>query len=227
MKMQTLTEAQFQSFIQDASLMKSDRHGPKVYRRPDEIYVKLFRQRRQFSLAAIWPYAERFHRNSLTITRRGFDTIKVDAMYTCPEIDRTMVVYKELKGELLHDALEKDLSRERIEQLAGFLAALHDKGIYFRSIHMNNIVLQPGGTLGLIDIADVRFRWHALGALRRVRNLCHLLNIQHGPQLLYVDGKLNYFLDTYLRFAKLGFIRKALFTFFIHRYIDPEYKPAI
>lgn len=225
--MKTLTKKDFQSLIQDASLLKKDRFGPKVYRRPDASYVKLFRQKRKFSLSAIWPYAERFRRNGLRLSKLGIDTVNVDAVYNCPEIERTIILYKGLEGNLLHSVLEKDASSEHLDQLAEFLAVLHNKGVYFRAIHMNNIVLQPDGTLGLIDIADVRFRWHALGALRRVRNLCHLLNIQHGPQLLYVNGSLNYFLDMYLRYAQLGYIRKRLFTLFVHKYVDPDYRPAI
>lgn len=224
--MKTLTATDFQSLIQDARLMKEDTFGPKVYRRPDATYVKLFRQKRMFSLSAIWPYVERFRRNSLTLMKRGVDTVKVDALYDCPEIGRTIVTYKELEGELLRNVLAKDASRQRIEQLAGFLAELHKKGIYFRSIHLENIVLQESGALGLIDIADMRFRWLALGPLRRVRNLCHLLKYPQDTKLLFVDGSLDYFLDSYLNFYRPSYIGKFLFSVFVHKYIDPQFRAA-
>jgi len=33
---------------------------------------------------------------------------------------------------------------------------LHEKGIYFRSMHLANVILTPDGTLGLIDISDMK-----------------------------------------------------------------------
>lgn len=224
--MKTLTEKDFQTLIKDSTLLKKDRYGPKVYRRPDATYVKLFRQKRSFSLSAIWPYVVRFRQNSLRLSKMGIDTVKVTALYNCPEIERTIVTYDELEGELLRSVFVSNASAQRIEQLAEFVAKLHRKGIYFRSIHMENIVLQPNGTLGLIDIADMRLRWFAIGALRRVRNLCHLLKYNQDEQLLCVDGKLDFFLNSYLRHARLGVIRRALFTRFVQRFIDPGFRPA-
>lgn len=224
--MKTLTKTDFKLLIKDASMMKEDLFGPKVYRRPDATYVKLFRQKRNFSLSTIFPYVERFRRNSLTLMKRGIDTVAVDALYDCPEIERTIVTYKELDGELFRNVLEKDASGQPLEELAGFLAELHKKGIYFRSIHLENIVLQPNGALGLIDIADMRFRRFALSPLRRVRNLCHLLKYAQDAQLLFVDGKLHFFLDSYLHYSRLGHVGKFLFTVFIHKYIDPEFRPS-
>lgn len=60
-----------------------------------------------------------------------------------------------------------------LEQLAGFFRNLHRKGIYFRSMHLGNIVLTPSGTLGLIDIADLAFQSRALSHNKASRNLAH------------------------------------------------------
>ena len=59
--------------------------------------------------------------------------------------------------------------------LGAFIAKLHDRGVYFRSLHLGNIVMTPEGTLGLIDIADMRFSRGQLTASQRKRNLRHLL----------------------------------------------------
>lgn len=222
--MKLLTETEFNAMIEGAELSKSDGFGPKVYRRPDAIYVKLFRQKRTFSLSNIYPYVKRFRSNSLKLKKRNIDTVTVLDIYNCQEIQRTIITYNELQGELLRKVLEHDNSNERIEQLAEFVAVLHQKGIYFRSIHLENIVLQPNGKLGLIDIADMRFRWHALGPLRRVRNLCHMLKYKKDAQLLLVDGKLDHFLYHYIYHAKLGFITQYFFTLFVRKYLDPNFK---
>jgi len=222
--MDVLTDAEFNLLIKDAKLMKEDGFGPKVYRRPDATYVKLFRQKRKFSLSAVWPYVKRFRSNSLQLKKHGIDTVKVDALYNCPSIERTVITYQELPGELFRKVLEHDSSNQRIEQLAEFLAVLHQNGIYFRSIHLENIVLQENGKLGLIDIADMRFRWLALSPLRRVRNLCHMLKYKEDTQLLLVDGKLDHFLYHYIDRAKLGLMAQHIFALLVQRYLDPNFK---
>jgi len=222
--MKLLTEIEFNDLIDGAELLKSDRHGPKVYRRSDATYVKLFRQKRFFSLSTIFPYVKHFKRNSRHLKKRGIDTVNVNALYNCPEIKRTIIVYDELEGELLRTVLTNSPSNKLIQQLIQFLADLHKKGIYFRSIHLENIVLQPSGKLGLIDIADMRTRRYSLGAFRRVRNLCHLFKYKEDVELLSVNGKLDAFLNDYLQYAKLGFIQQPLFVWFVHKYIDPKFK---
>jgi len=225
--MKSLTEAEFNNLIDGATLSKSDGFGPKVYRCPNATYVKLFRQKRNFSLSVIWPYVKRFRSNSLKLKKRHIDTVTVVNLYNCPDIERTIVIYNELKGELLRSALSKQDSPALIHKLANFLAELHKKGIYFRSIHLENIVLQANGKLGLIDIADMRIRWFPLGALRRVRNLCHMLKYEEDKKLLSVNGKLNSFLNDYLSNTEPGFIHKYLFTFFVRKYIEPDFTPTI
>ena len=217
--MKSLSKAEFDAMIEGAELLKTDGFGPKVYRRADATYIKLFRQKRKFSLANVWPYVKRFKQNSLRLKKLGVDTVNVSELYDCPDIERTIVTYSELKGELLRSVL----TSERTPQLAEFLAELHRKGIYFRSIHLENIVLQPNGTLGLIDIADMRIRWFSLSALRRVRNVCHMLKYKKDIELLSIDGKLDSFLNHYLQHAKLGYLNKFLFTLFVHKYIDTKF----
>ena len=61
------------------------------------------------------------------------------------------------------------------DQLGRFVARLHEAGIYFRSLHLGNIVLTPAGELGLIDIADLRASGNPIPRHRRLRNLKHLM----------------------------------------------------
>ena len=224
--MKSLTKSEFENLIAGAELLKSDGYGPKVYRRPDATYVKLFRQKRILSLSNLWPYVKRFKNNSLKLKHRGIDTVTVLELYNCQEIERTIVTYSELKGELLRSALSKQDSPMLAQQLAAFIADLHKKGIYFRSIHLENIILQPNNRLGLIDIADMRIRYFTLNPLRRVRNLCHMLKYQEDNGILSVNGRLDSFLNNYLASAQLGFINKYLFTFFVRKYIEPDFVPA-
>jgi RIO-like serine/threonine protein kinase len=50
---------------------------------------------------------------------------------------------------------------------------LHGAGIYFRSLHLGNIVVTPDNEMGLIDVADMRFLRAPLNAELARRNLQH------------------------------------------------------
>jgi len=51
------------------------------------------------------------------------------------------------------------------------------RGIYFRSLHLGNIVLTPEGSLGLIDIADLSFQRRPLSKAKARRNLAHFTRL--------------------------------------------------
>ncbi|MOA52408.1 hypothetical protein D3C78_1757000 [compost metagenome] len=57
--------------------------------------------------------------------------------------------------------------------MVGLIRSLHQSGIYFRSLHLGNIVVTPEGKLGLIDVADMRFLRSPLSARLVKRNLQH------------------------------------------------------
>ena len=60
------------------------------------------------------------------------------------------------------------------QKLAAFIARLHNRDVYFRSIHFGNILITPDNSFGLIDIADMKIKSHSLNIGRRIRNFHHL-----------------------------------------------------
>jgi RIO-like serine/threonine protein kinase len=61
-----------------------------------------------------------------------------------------------------------------LPSFAAFIRSLHERGIYFRSLHLGNVLLLPDGDFGLIDFLDIRFRRPPLGKRLVRRNLAHL-----------------------------------------------------
>lgn len=55
---------------------------------------------------------------------------------------------------------------------------LHRKGIYFRSLHLGNVILTPNGEFGLIDFSDMRIYPWPLPKFMRVRNIRRLRGIE-------------------------------------------------
>jgi hypothetical protein len=163
-----------QRLLAAAQVLERDPHGVKVARLPSGTILKLFRRKRLLSSAAWRPYALRFVRNAQSLNVLAVPTVGVRAYWHCPQAQRHVVAYRPLEGEVLRDRLG-DGKAVDWPGLAQFAARLHDRGVYFRSLHSGNIVCVPNGGFGLIDIADLQVLRGPLGIGRRIRNLRPLL----------------------------------------------------
>ena len=136
-------------------------------------------------------------------------TVRVRAYFECPQARRHVVAYHPLGGEVLRDRLGNN---EAVDWpgLAQFVARLHERGVYFRSLHSGNVVCVPGGDFGLIDIADLQLLREPLGLARRVRNLRPLLR---DPVLRshWQATPFREFIDVYCRTASVSPRQESLF----------------
>ncbi len=198
-----ISEQEYTELSRDASELERDNFGVKVLLRPDGRIIKLFRLKRLFSLSAIYPYSLRFWRNTEKLRRLGVQTLRVERLFYCHSIRRHGIIYPLLKGDTLADLLQADPERpELLEQLASYIAWLHTNGIYFRSLHLGNLLLLPDGEIGLIDVADIRFYRMPLTAGQRRRNFAHLLRRDEHRAIFERFG-LERFIDLYLQAAQL------------------------
>lgn len=171
-----------------AQVLERDRFGEKVLALADGSYLKLFRRKRLISSAAWYPYARRFADNALALAEREIPCPEVTGLYRIPSVRRDAVRYRPLEGQTLRQLVRSGADAAGLRaQLGHFVAELHGAGVYFRSLHLGNIVLTPAGTLGLIDIADLRAGRRSLPAHRRRRNLQHLLRDAQDRAWLQAD----------------------------------------
>lgn len=175
--MQSISSERYQQMREGAQVIEADSHGDKVLLLPDGSFFKLFRRKRLLSSALLWPYAKRFANNARTLAARGIPTLQVIALYRLPNPARHLVHYHPLPGHTLRQIRREGLScpANLFEQLGAFVAQLHQQGIYFRSIHLGNVVLTPDNRLGLIDLADLKSSCRALSKALRLRNFRHML----------------------------------------------------
>ena len=166
---------------QGAEIVQKDPHGEKVLLLVNGHYLKLFRRKRLISSAAWYPYARRFVDNAKALEQRGIRCPKAVSCFRVREIARDGVDYEALPGDTLRALVRAGLSESRLNalkyQFNVFVRRLHDSGIYFRSLHLNNVVLTPEGELGLIDLSDIRVHRKALSRYWRRRNLRRLEGI--------------------------------------------------
>ena len=165
-----------------AEITAADHFGDKVLLLADGTYLKLFRVKRLFTSARLFPYWRRFCRNAQGLSERGILTVQMIDVIRIPSMDRTAVHYRPLPGKNLREI--GPLDAPLVLALGKFFKTLHDKGVYLRSIHLGNVILTPEGELGLIDIADMKIHSNSLSHWRRVRNFHHVARYEEDKRAI-------------------------------------------
>lgn len=188
-----------------ASVLEGDASGDTVFRSTDGRVVKLFYQRRLFSSTLLKSYSRRFADNARALARLQIPCVEIERIFAVPEAQRHVVVYRWLEGQPLRHALGQANAPidELVAKLAAFLALLHDRGVFFRSLHFANVIVLPSGELGLIDVEDLSMLRAPLSLARRVRNFRHLWRYAEDVAALDHFG-LELFVDTYLGASEMA-----------------------
>lgn len=202
--MQSLDHSDYLALREGAEVLEADSHGDKVLRLPDGNFLKLFRRKRLLSSALLWPYAQRFANNAKALQDRDIPCPQVIAVYRISSIDRDAVYYAPLPGKTLRQLIEhQQTSTDLRARLGLFVAKLHACGVYFRSLHLGNIVLTPENELGLIDISDMKHQRKPLNQKKRIRNLHHILRYRSDNEWLLSDEP-NAFFHSYLKNSNIN-----------------------
>jgi len=179
--MKTLGQDDYLALRAGAVVLEADAFGDKVLRLADGTILKFFRRKRLFSSAAWYPYAQRFADNAAALGQRGIPVPEVISVVRIPCIKRDAVHYQPLAGrtlrEMRREGLDSKAEQALKEAFTQFVIGLHECGVYFRSLHLGNVVYTPDHCFGLIDISDARIHPRRLGQRLRHRNLAHLLRI--------------------------------------------------
>jgi tRNA A-37 threonylcarbamoyl transferase component Bud32 len=196
--MQALDHNAYLALREGAQVLEADGFGDKVLRLRNGNFLKLFRRKRLLTSAALFPYAQRFADNARALQQRAIPCPQVIAVYQLKSIQRDAVYYAPLEGQTLRQLFDSPERAASLRvQLGEFVAQLHARGVYFRSLHLGNIVLTPDHSLGLIDIADLKCQRRALSVGKRLRNFQHMLRYSQDRQWLLGDNS-SEFLQSYL-----------------------------
>lgn len=187
--MRPLNHSAYLSLREGAHVIEADGSGDKVLLLADGTLLKFFRRKRLVSSALLFPYAKRFASNTRALQRRSVPCPNVLALYRIASIERDAVHYQPLAGETVRHLFKTEVGPGLRFELGQFVAALHAKGIYFRSLHLGNVVLTPQRQLGLIDVADMTCHRLALSTSKRLRNFQHMTRYTKDMEgLVATDG---------------------------------------
>ncbi|MGF6128648.1 O-antigen ligase/tRNA A-37 threonylcarbamoyl transferase component Bud32 [Pseudomonas frederiksbergensis] len=186
----TLAPAAFEQMSANAQVIEEDGLGPKVLRLVDGSFLKLFRRRRWYTSGSFNPYSERFAVNSEQLRTMGIPTPVTLGLYRL-EDGSSAVHYSPLPGNTLRQVLQgitaPAVRQALVERFGKFMAQLHEQGVYFRSLHLGNVLVLEDGDFGLIDLADMRIYPSSLSLSLRQRNLRHMQRYTEDRRWLFED----------------------------------------
>lgn len=187
---QKLGAADLEQLSSAAQVIEEDGLGPKVLRLSDGSFLKLFRRRRWYTSGSFNPYSERFAVNSEQLRQMGIPTPQVLNLYRLAD-GSSAVHYAPLPGHTLRQVLQSitapAVRQALVERFGKFMAQLHEKGVYFRSLHLGNVLVLEDGEFGLIDLADLRIYPTPLSLSLRQRNLRHMQRYTVDKRWLFED----------------------------------------
>ncbi|AXJ02921.1 polymerase [Pseudomonas fluorescens] len=190
MPVENLSASALQQLASSAQVIEEDGLGPKVLRLSDGSFLKLFRRRRWYTSGSFNPYSERFAVNSEQLRRMGIPTPQILHLYRLDD-GSSAVHYTPLPGHTLRQVLQgitaPAVRHALVERFGKFMASLHEQGVYFRSLHLGNVLVLEDGEFGLIDLADLRVYPSPLSLSLRQRNLRHMQRYTVDKRWLFED----------------------------------------
>ncbi|QEU06313.1 bifunctional O-antigen ligase/aminoglycoside phosphotransferase family protein [Pseudomonas oryzihabitans] len=187
----TLTDDALSTLCEKAKVIEADGLGPKVLKLADGTFLKIFRRKQWLSSANLSPYGQRFARHAQALTERQIKAPAVLDLFRLPN-GATAVRYHPLPGTTLRQALldaDTATRRQLVLKAGYFVGQLHERGVYFRSLHLGNVLLLPDEDLALIDIADMRLFSVPLSTHMRQRNLKHMQRYPQDRQWLFEEHR--------------------------------------
>jgi tRNA A-37 threonylcarbamoyl transferase component Bud32 len=179
--LEKISTNQLHSFLLNSQIIEQDAYGPKVALLNDGLFLKVLRRKKSWKANEV-AKIKRFCNHADELKKRSIPTLEPLRMLQIAEQKKAAVIYKPLEGTPLRKVLG-NMSADEIERavakLAAFINTLHARGIYFRSLHADNILVIDGNSFGLIDILDMQFSKKPLSIFKRSRNFQHLFRLNN------------------------------------------------
>ena len=210
-------DAEFNKFVEKAD----DLGHRKTFHKKNEI-IKIFNVRGYLSSGFFNTYASRIIKNSIRLKEHEIPSIEITNELAFQYNNRLSgVSYKYIPGKTYRD-LGNKITKEMITDLAKYISIIHKKGIYFRAMHLGNILLH-NKKLFLIDIAKIHFYPWPLFIFTRARAFRRMIKYQDDIKNF---GLINYknLISEYMNSSKFNSNEKIRFQLYLTIFSKIKYK---
>jgi tRNA A-37 threonylcarbamoyl transferase component Bud32 len=129
----------------------------------------------------------------------------------CRDPGMHFVIYTLVPGPSIRELGGCEPSADEIlGRLAVYLAKLHQNGVYFKALHLGNIIVQRDGSFALIDFHSTKFYRMPVSVNKRLKNLKNMLHYAQDYALLECYG-LDPFIREYLQSSGMTSTQKNAF----------------
>lgn len=196
--MRIVTAQELENWLEHGEVLEMDGRGPKVVKLGSGLFLKIFHTRRHPLLSRLQPAARRFTLNSKRLLSLGIPAPKViEYCWLDRQAGLSACLYQPLPGQSIEQLYRQspEKAHNLLPALAAFIRQLHCTGVYFRSLHLGNILLMPDGSHGLIDFLDLKFKRRSLSQWLIKRNFRHLNSylIRHKLTDFPLESLVNYY----------------------------------
>ena len=210
-------DAEFNKFVEKAD----DLGHRKTFHKKNEI-IKIFNVRGYISSGFFNTYASRIIKNSIRLKEHEIPSIEITNELAFQYNNRLSgVSYKYIPGKTYRD-LGNKITKEMITDLAKYISIIHKKGIYFRAMHLGNILLH-NKKLFLIDIAKIHFYPWPLFIFTRARAFRRMIKYQDDIKHF---GLINYknLISEYMVSSKFNSFERVRFQLYLTIFSKIKYK---
>lgn len=175
--MRIVSVQELEGWLASGRVLERDARGPKVVALENGLFLKVFHNRRHPLLARLQPAAKRFAENAHRLQLRGISAPVIqELLWIDKKTGISACIYQPLPGTSVEEIYiqNPDNITTLLPALANFIRTLHERGIYFRSLHLGNIIQLSQERFGLIDILDLQFKRRKINRWLVQRNLRHL-----------------------------------------------------
>ena len=210
-------DAEFNKYIEKAD----DLGHRKTFHKKNAI-IKIFNVRGLISSGFFNTYASRIIKNSLKLKKYDIPSIEITNELVFQYNRRLSgVSYKYIPGTTYRDLSHK-ITMDMITDLANYISNIHKKGIYFRAMHLGNILLH-NKKLFLIDIAKIHFYPWPLFVFTRARAFRRMIKYQDDIKNF---GLINYkkLINEYMNSSKFNYFERIRFQLYLTIFSKIKYK---
>lgn len=184
------------------TILKWNGSKPVLAKNDHNIIKYFYKTTWNFSSGYWWSYAIRFEIHARRLRALGIAAPVVHDLLHYPEEHCYIVNYAYINGETIH-SMAKRGNFMPMKKLPEFIAKLHKLGVYFRDLHLENIIWQDSADFALLDTIRIKFHKKSLNLQQRAHNLAFLLN-RHEDQELFKEFGFDKLVQTYLQAAALN-----------------------